>query len=1083
LTTSDILLEPGFFATYAVIQAIVLVLLVRLLEPFSPPPLVVVFLLAIWGGTGAALLALLGNAAVVALLPPDARTVFGDAVAPPLVEEAAKGLALLVAILISRRFLRDAAGWRFEGVTAGLICGAAVGVGFGFTEDFFYFVNHAGTEGVRVGADVYLGRRDFFGPTALHHPLFTGAFGAGLGAAAASSRWRPRLLWPLVGLAVAALMHAVNNGLVQLILDLRFGLGDATAWAKGRPVPAGVSSTASHANTVLRILDFTYIALFLGAAFLWQRHERSRVRAALSADAQSGLLSTEDVETVCRPGARTRLYARLLARGERDRTSRLRAYHREVARLGLARWRAQAPGADPTALRQLRRRVIAAQGMVRDPGAVRLPELAIVGRADELAALTEILTGDSARQVTVVGPGGSGKTRLALELASRLGPHFADGTFFVDLSSIEDAAAVPAAIAASLEIELPRGEDPVEWLGSLLRDREALLVLDNFEQVADAAEVVPRLTGTAARLRILITSRTALRNAGETEFELGPLPLGGSDDGLSPAATLFVDRARRAGGTVDLPADSSSIEEICAQLDGLPLAIELVAARARSLPIGTLAGHLDRALDLAGAGGPGLPRRQRTLRGAIAWSEDLLDPRSRRLFADLSAFPAGARLDGLEQQAGGGPAAGGVELLDALQRLTESSLAKMEPDPDGVPRYRMLATVRAYARERSRHGPGGESVSLTAYARSLASSSAPGAWGGETFAVFARERANVLDAIRTWEAEGPAADGVETILNLAPLWERGPIDDVRSGLATLLSQLERDGLSPDPRAQRLLGRMALLQGDYERAGELLEAILEQGPAPEVEYLCLWDLSWIAMFRGELESAESALDRLLGDLPAGGASDQEARCLVALGRVRAELGRVRAGRELAERGRRLREELGDESGAISASSTLARIQLLDDAPARALAEAEAALGRAQRAEDDLRQAEAMFPLCSALEELDRVPDAARHGQERLARCLTLGDRLGVAEILDLCALLWTRAGSRDEAGTATRCADLVRKSAEARRWPRDERLRAERVGGPLERSPAERQPSLGEAASIASAMLDRLLERDAARAGA
>ena len=647
---ADFFLEPGFFVTYAVIQAIVVVLLVRLLEPFSPPPLAVVFLLAVWGGTGAALLALLGNAAVVTLLPADARTVFGDAVAPPLVEEAAKGLALLVAILISRNFLRDASGWRFEGVTAGLICGAAVGVGFGFTEDFFYFINHAGSEGVRVGADIYLGRRDFFGPTALHHPLFTAAFGAGLGAATASSSWRPRILWPLAGFSVAALMHAVNNGLVQLILDLRFGLGDATAWASGQPVAADVSSTASDVNTVLKILDFTYIALFLAAALLWQRYERARVSAALSGDVESGLLGSTDVATVCRPGARTRLYARLLARGERDRMNRLRAYHREVARLGLARWRARARGEDSAALRQLRRRLIAAQGMVRDPGAVQRPELAIIGRDRELEKLTAMLIGGSARQLAVVGPGGAGKTRLALELALRLAGRFADGSFFVDLSSIEDAGAVPAAIAASLEVALPQGEDPVDWLGGLLRDKEMLLVLDNFEQVADAAAILPRLIGAAERLRILVTSRAALGTLGETEFELEPLPLREADGGISVAATLFVDRVRRAGGNVDLPADRASIEDICSHLDGLPLAIELVAARTRSLPIETLAGRLDRTLDLAGTGGSGLPTRQQTLRGAIAWSEDLLDPKTRRVFSDLSAFPAGARLDGLELQ-------------------------------------------------------------------------------------------------------------------------------------------------------------------------------------------------------------------------------------------------------------------------------------------------------------------------------------------------------------------------------------------------------------------------------------------------
>ena len=327
---------------------------------------------------------------------------------------------------------------------------------------------------------------------------------------------------------------------------------------------------------------------------------------------------------------------------------------------------------------------------------------------------------------------------------------------------------------------------------------------------------------------------------------------------------------------------------------------------------------------------------------------------------------------------------------------------------------------------------------------------------------------------------GPRPREWTSILALAPLWERGPIDDVRAALAALLSHLEGTGASPDPGGQRLLGRMALLQGDYERAEEMLEAVLVQDPSPEVEYLCLWDLSWIAMFMGQLESAESALNRMLRDPPDKDAPDQEARCLVALGRVRAELGDTRTGRGLVERGRRMRQELGDESGAISTSSTLARIRLLDGDPAKAVDEAESALGRAQRVEDDLRQAEAMFPLCSALEELDRISDAAQLGRERLARCLRLGDRMGVAEILDLCALLLLKVDSRTEAGAAARCADLVRQTAGAQRWPWDERLLAERIGGPIERPSAQSRISLSDAGPIASEMLDQLLEEDAAR---
>ncbi len=232
----EILNNPGFYVSYAVIQAIVVLLLIRLLDYYDRQPLGLLAVMAFWGATGAALIALAGNRIVRAMLSDDARDVFGNAISPPIVEEGAKGLALLAAVgpirWAGRRFGMSI----FEGVTAGMVYGAAVGLGFAFTEDVFYFVNEAQAQGLEGGLDVFVHRRDFFGPAMLHHPLWTAAFGAGLGAAAWTKSPVRKVVYPLLGFTAAVLMHAINNGLVELVLWLRYGMARTASWARGEIV-------------------------------------------------------------------------------------------------------------------------------------------------------------------------------------------------------------------------------------------------------------------------------------------------------------------------------------------------------------------------------------------------------------------------------------------------------------------------------------------------------------------------------------------------------------------------------------------------------------------------------------------------------------------------------------------------------------------------------------------------------------------------------------------------------------------------------------------------------------------------------
>jgi len=346
-----------------------------------------------------------------------------------------------------------------------------------------------------------------------------------------------------------------------------------------------------------------------------------------------------------------------------------------------------------------------------------VPLTTFVGRDAELAQARRLLD-DGARLVTLTGPGGTGKTRLSVQLAADVAEGYADGVHFVDLSMVTDPSMVAAAIARALRLVERPGRAPADLLADHLQDRSSLLVLDNFEQVAEAAPAVAGLLRAAPGLTVIATSRGPLRVSGEHEFAVPPLglPTAASGDGSgagsapdrpvtaaevagSAAVTLFVDRATAARSDFRLTdANAGAVAAICARLDGLPLAIELAAARVRLLPPDAILTRLGQSLDLLDRGGRDLPARQQTLRGAIDWSHDLLDAPSRRLFARLAVFAGGARLDAIEAVCG--PADDlGTDVLDGLEDLVGQSLVQVVETRD-EPRYAMLRIVREFAAER-----------------------------------------------------------------------------------------------------------------------------------------------------------------------------------------------------------------------------------------------------------------------------------------------------------------------------------------------------------------------------------------------
>jgi predicted ATPase len=346
-------------------------------------------------------------------------------------------------------------------------------------------------------------------------------------------------------------------------------------------------------------------------------------------------------------------------------------------------------------------------------GTLPAPATPLVDREDETAAVADLVAGHGARLVTLTGPGGVGKSRLALEAARGLSSRFPDGVRFVDLGPVQSADLVPAAIAAGLGLSTSGGRLLTDVV-SHLSGKQLLLVLDNFEQVTGAAPLVAELLAAASGVVVLVTSRADLRISGEHEFPVPPLrvpPAGAEWDAARlqqfSSVRLFVDRARAVAPGFELTSqNAAAVAQICRRLDGLPLAIELAAARIRLLPPRALLAHLDEGMSVLTGGPRDLPERQRTLKNTLDWSFGLLSADEQKLFARLGVFAGSFDLpaaefvcaDRVTADAHADPAAA---LMDTLDSLVDSSLVRSEPTND-EPRFRLLETIRGYARGRLR---------------------------------------------------------------------------------------------------------------------------------------------------------------------------------------------------------------------------------------------------------------------------------------------------------------------------------------------------------------------------------------------
>ncbi|HEX5579522.1 MAG TPA: adenylate/guanylate cyclase domain-containing protein [Candidatus Limnocylindria bacterium] len=453
-----------------------------------------------------------------------------------------------------------------------------------------------------------------------------------------------------------------------------------------------------------------------------------------------------------------------------------------------------------------------------------------LGRQRELEEAAALL--EQARLLTLTGPGGTGKTRLALQLAADVTERFHDGVFFVPLGTIDEPELVLPTIAQALGMSEPGG-GVLERLADQLAGKQVLLALDNFEQVIEAAPQVGELLGRLPEMKVLATSRSPLHVYGEQEYPVPPLGLPDPQhlpdlEVLSQFASvaLFVERAMavRPGFAVDA-ANAPAIAEICVRLDGLPLAIELAAARVRVLTPQAILSRLGDQLSLLAGGASNLPARQQTLRGAIGWSHDLLEPGDRVAFARLAVFAGGADLAAVEGvlmpdwPTDGGPA---PDALDAVSSLLDKSLLRHEMTDDGEPRFRMLWAIRAFGLERlAEREPGSETrLRHLDYFLGVVEGLAGKVFGDEQKAaldVYEREHDN-LRAATAYAIE--LADATRAMRLLAAMWRfwqmRGYLPEGHDRAEHILA-LSGAPVEVQQRAYDAAGGIAYWQGDMPAA--------------------------------------------------------------------------------------------------------------------------------------------------------------------------------------------------------------------------------------------------------------------------